>query len=61
MQEKRIKIGVTGGIGSGKSHVCQLLEEMGYPVFYCDDEAKRIIRGDAEVRADLRQIVGEEV
>lgn len=61
MQEKRIKIGVTGGIGSGKSHVCRLLEEMGYPVFYCDDEAKRIIRGDAEVKAALRQIVGEEV
>ena len=34
---------------------------MGYPVFYCDDEAKRIIRGDAEVKAALRQIVGEEV
>lgn len=61
MQEKRIKIGVTGGIGSGKSHVCRLLEEKGYPVFYCDDEAKRIIRGDAEVKAALRKIVGEEV
>lgn len=61
MPQKRIKIGVTGGIGSGKSHVCRLLEEMGYPVFYCDDEAKRIIRGDAEVKAALRQIVGEEV
>lgn len=36
--------GITGGIGSGKSHVCRMLEARGLPVFYCDTEAKRLIR-----------------
>ncbi len=52
---------VTGGIGSGKSYVCRILEERGFPIFYCDDEAKRIIREDAEVRRLLTDLVGEGV
>ncbi len=52
---------VTGGIGSGKSYVCRILEEKGFPVFYCDDEAKRIIREDAEVHRLLTALVGEGV
>ncbi|HRF85663.1 MAG TPA: dephospho-CoA kinase [Alloprevotella sp.] len=55
------RIGVTGGIGSGKSHVCRLIEKAGFPVFYCDDEAKSIIRTDPEVCQALRRLVGEEV
>lgn len=55
------KIAVTGGIGSGKSFVCHRLEEAGYPIFYCDDEAKRIIRNDAAVKEALVQLVGSEV
>lgn len=51
--------GVTGGIGSGKSYVCRMLAAAGIPVFYCDDEAKRIIRTDAAVRASLTRVVGE--
>ncbi len=35
--KNRIKIAVTGGIGSGKSAVCTILREMGYPVFSCDE------------------------
>lgn len=54
-------VGITGGIGSGKSYVCARLEAAGYPVFYCDDEAKRIIRTDSEVRQELRKIVGADV
>lgn len=56
-----ICVGITGGIGSGKSYVCSRLEAAGYHVFYCDDEAKRIIRTDPEVRRELRQIAGAEV
>lgn len=36
-----ITIGVTGGIGSGKSTVCKILETLGYPVFYADEVAKQ--------------------
>ena len=44
-----LRIGITGGIGSGKSYVCRQLEAVGHEVFYCDEEAKRIIRHDAIV------------
>ncbi len=54
-------VGVTGGIGSGKSYVCRLLEERGFPVFYCDDEAKKIIRTSLAVRERLKKLVGEGV
>ena len=50
--------GVTGGIGSGKSYVCRLLAERGWPVFSCDDEAKRLIRHDAQLRRQLTEVVG---
>ncbi len=55
------RIGITGGIGSGKSYVCHWLEEMGLPVFYCDDEAKRIIRTHPVVRQELTALVGSAV
>lgn len=41
--EQPLRIGITGGIGSGKSYVCHQLEQAGHRIFYCDDEAKRII------------------
>lgn len=56
-----LSIGITGGIASGKSYVCSRLEAAGHRIFYCDDEAKRIIRTDPEVMAALRRIVGSEV
>ena len=34
---KQSKIAVTGGLGSGKSAVCQILKDLGYPVFSCDE------------------------
>ena len=45
-----LRIGITGGIGSGKSYVCRQLEAVGHEVFYCDEEAKRIIRHDTTVQ-----------
>lgn len=38
-----IKVGVTGGIGSGKSTICKFLENLQYPVYYADDRAKFIL------------------
>lgn len=58
-----MRIGITGGIGSGKSHVCHILEQQipRPPIFYCDDEAKRIIRQDDIVKKALTSLVGEAV
>ena len=56
-----LRIAITGGIGSGKSHVCRLVEKMGYPVFYCDDWAKHIIRTDAELQRQLSALVGQDL
>lgn len=55
-----LKIGVTGGIGSGKTHICKLLETAGYPVFYADDESKKIVNNDRAVKAAIVELLGEE-
>jgi len=55
------RIAITGGIGSGKSYVCHLIMDMGYPVFNCDDWAKKIIQTDLDVRDELMDLVGENV
>lgn len=56
-----IKIGITGGIGSGKSVVSRLLETMGIPVYISDQEAKRITHTDEVIRRELSALVGTEV
>ncbi len=40
------KVGLTGGIGSGKSTVARVFEVLGIPVFHADDEGKRILSED---------------
>jgi dephospho-CoA kinase len=54
-------IGLTGGIGSGKSTIAMQLRLMGYEVYDTDSEAKRIIVEDAHVRAQMTALFGEEV
>lgn len=54
-------IGVTGGIGSGKSTVLRSIARRGYPVYDCDAEAKRLILEDSEVRRQMVELFGEEV
>lgn len=56
-----IKIGITGGIGSGKSVVSHLLEIMGVPVYVSDDEAKRLTATDMCIRQQLTHLLGERV
>lgn len=53
-----MKIGITGGIGSGKSYVCQLLRAHGIEVYDCDQAAKRIICTSDDVRQQLLQLIG---
>lgn len=58
----KLKIGITGGIGSGKSYVCRLLEtQAGIQVYYCDDEAKRLNVESPIIRKQLTALVGTEV
>ena len=52
-------LGVTGGIGSGKTTVCGFLEEQGARVFYADIEAKRLMQEDPDVRAAIIDAFGE--
>ena len=54
-------IGITGGIGSGKSVIARPLRKMGYSVYDTDSEAKRIIVEDATVREQMTALFGEEV
>lgn len=53
-------IGITGGIGSGKSTIAQELARRGFAVYDCDREAKRIIAEDSEVKKAIVALLGEE-
>lgn len=53
-------LGVTGGIGSGKTTVCGFLQEKGARVFYADIEAKRLMQDEEAVRAAIVEAFGEE-
>lgn len=53
-------VGITGGIGSGKSTIVQVLAARGYAVYDCDREAKRIIVENAEVRKAIIALLGTE-
>jgi dephospho-CoA kinase len=53
-------IGITGGIGSGKSTIARELAQRGYAVYDCDREAKRIIAEDSEVQTAIIGLLGQE-
>lgn len=55
-----IKIGITGGIGSGKSTVCTVFELLAIPVYYADDEAKKMLDADS-VRKSIITVFGNDV
>lgn len=53
-------IAITGGIGSGKSVVSQLLRIMGYTVYDCDERAKWVMTHDEQLRSELCQLFGSD-
>lgn len=61
MNGKRRLIAITGGIGSGKSVVSRLLRLMGYGVFDCDSEAKRLMNSDCAMQDRLRREFGDDI
>ncbi|HTA27526.1 MAG TPA: dephospho-CoA kinase [Bacteroidia bacterium] len=55
------KVGVTGGIGSGKSTVCRLFKCLEIPVFNADEAGRRLLAEDADVIKQVKHIFGETV
>lgn len=55
-----ITVGVTGRIGSGKTTVCRIWENLGARVFYADDEAKQLMASDPKVKEAIQQTFGKE-
>lgn len=53
-------IGITGGIGSGKSVVSRILRLKGLPVYDCDLEARRLMEGNGVLREGIRLVAGRE-
>lgn len=56
-----IRVGLTGGIGSGKSTVCRMFEELGARCYDCDSRAKWLMQNDEELRTELVELFGAEV
>jgi dephospho-CoA kinase len=55
-----IKVGITGGIGSGKSTVCRIFETLGVPVYYADDRAKKIMTANKQVKKAIMDVFGKQ-
>lgn len=56
-----MKIAITGGIGAGKSYVCQRLRARGIAVYDCDNAAKRLMAESQAIREGLISLVGPDV
>jgi dephospho-CoA kinase len=56
-----LKIGITGGIGSGKTMVCRVFETLGIPVFYADSAAKYLMENDALVIDSIKMLFGIDI
>lgn len=54
-----LKVGITGGIGSGKTTVCKIFEVLGIPVYYADEGAKRLLHTD-KIKKAVKEVFGEE-
>ncbi len=57
---KMLKIGITGGIGSGKSTLCRMFGELGAPVYDSDSMAKKLMSNDEELKQSIIEVFGAE-
>lgn len=55
-----MKIAITGGIGSGKSYVCQLMSNKGISIYDCDSAAKRLMRNSPTIQRKLCELIGND-
>ncbi|MDR1756230.1 MAG: dephospho-CoA kinase [Culturomica sp.] len=56
-----LRVGITGGIGSGKTTVARILAEKGFPVYIADREAARLMRSDPFIREHLCRLFGADI
>lgn len=56
-----MKLGITGGIGSGKTSVCRVFNVLGIPVFSADPEARKIMENDDDIKNEINTIVGKDI
>ena len=53
------RIGITGGIGSGKTTVCKIFESLGIPVYYADDRAKVLMTENKKLVDEIKKLIGD--
>lgn len=53
-------IGITGGIGSGKTTCCRIFETLGIPVYYADVRAKKLMTSDKLLKSQIKDLLGKE-
>ncbi len=58
-ENKILKIGITGGIGSGKTTACHIFETLGIPVYYADDRAKALMVENTALIHSIKNLFGE--
>lgn len=56
-----IKVGITGGIGSGKSTVCKIFESLGIPVYYADQQARSLSDHHPEIIKGVKHLFGDDI
>jgi len=60
-QSAILKVGVTGGIGSGKTTVCRVFEKLGIPLFNADLEASKLMNNDVFLIAEIKKTFGQDI
>ena len=55
-----LKVGITGNIGSGKTTVSKIFELLGVPVFYADEEGKKVMTNDSILVSEIKSVFGEQ-
>lgn len=55
------KVAITGGIGSGKTFVCQIFKTLGVPVYYADEKAKYLMNNNANVINEIKMLFGADI
>lgn len=61
MNKTKTIVGITGGIGSGKSTICRVLNKMGYPVFYSDQIGRELLKENDVLKSEIREFFGEDI
>lgn len=56
-----LKIGITGGIGSGKTVVCKVFELFGIPIYYADEQAKKLMQTDKQLIRQIQNSFGKSI